>query len=262
MKNKIKILVIDKNHNIAEKGKAFFDDAFELFFVSPHSFDELDKLAQSDNFNLALISSAFNSLDYLETLQYVKKTFVIPTIALLDERKESVDKIIALEMGADNIITYPFEWRELVARIKALLRLVNHVENNVRACISQEKTPDLAYFNGWMLDLENKALCSATKKAPELTVAEFKLLKALCTSPKRAICREKLLKISHQGQMNAANDRSIDILIARLRKKLHDGNSQNDLIKTVRGVGYMLNADVHYSKNASKNIRSQMDLPL
>lgn len=244
MKKKFRLLIIDKNDDAWISGKPYLEDTYELIFATPHDAEDLDEIISSHVFDFVLISSDLAPLDYLDVLVYMKKTFDLPVLVVLNDRKETIDKIVSLEMGADDLINKPFEWRELTARLRAKIRLVQAIEARARYSPNLDH-PRLAYFCGWTLDLDNQTLFSATSPAPELTGAEFKLLEVLISSPKRAVGRQKLLNLSHHDNL-AANDRSIDILIARIRKKINDKPGSQSIIKTIRGVGYMFNADVEY----------------
>lgn len=171
---------------------------------------------------------------------------IIPTIRsqtsaaiiVVSGKDDTMEKIICLEMGADDYMTKPFEMRELSARIKAVLRRSNdNAQPEDKA--ANNKTEKIV-FNGWCLDRTQYQLFDKEQNSADLTVGEFKLLEALVLSARRALTRETLFDLTRENSYDSY-DRAIDIQIARLRKKLGD---DCDLIKTVRGVGYMFNSQV------------------
>lgn len=156
-------------------------------------------------------------------------------IIVVSGKVDTMEKIICLEMGADDYITKPFELRELAARIKAVRRRRNPEES--KETTSTQKA-ERVMFMGWCLDRTQYQLFDEKKQSAGLTTGEFKLLEALVLSPRRAYSREQLFELTRDINFDGY-DRAIDIQIARLRKKLQNP----DLIKTVRGVGYMFCAD-------------------
>jgi len=161
-------------------------------------------------------------------------------IIVVSGKSDTTEKIICLEMGADDYITKPFEMRELSARIKAVLR---RREPSNDAAKEEAKAQDKArekikFEQGWCRDRTQYQLFDDHNKSVELTTGEFKLLEALMLSANRALSREHLFDLTRDGEFDAY-DRAIDIQIARLRKKLRDDSKAPRIIKTVRGVGYM-----------------------
>ena len=160
-------------------------------------------------------------------------------IIVVSGKRDTTEKIVCLEMGADDYLTKPFEMRELSARIKAVLRrLENNHSPPSEEKPSSPKAENVIFGGGWRLDRSQYQLFDKENKSANLTTGEFKLLEALVSAPNRALTREYLFEFTRDGELEAY-DRSIDIQIARIRKKLHDNDNENPLIKTVRGVGYM-----------------------
>ena len=160
-------------------------------------------------------------------------------IIAINGKDAFVDRIISLEMGADDCLTKPFELRELLARIKAVLRRTKQerIPSNDMATGMIAKA-DRIYFNGWVLDRQKYQVFNRDDIAAELTSGEFKLLEAMLISPNRVLSRERLFELTRPGNFDAF-DRAIDIQIGRIRKKINDNSRNPALIKTVRGVGYM-----------------------
>lgn len=162
-------------------------------------------------------------------------------IIVVSGKSDTTEKIVCLEMGADDYMTKPFEMRELSARIKAVLRRSekapnNNVSNDQGTADPQSKPEKIRFGDGWCLDCTQYQLFDKNSESCNLTTGEFKLLEALALSANRALSREHLFELTREGEFDAY-DRAIDIQIGRLRKKLHDTDGQ--IIKTVRGVGYM-----------------------
>ncbi|MEA3065445.1 MAG: two-component system, OmpR family, response regulator [Sphingomonadales bacterium] len=167
---------------------------------------------------------------------YIRATSKIPVI-LLTAKAEETDKIVGLELGADDYVTKPFSPRELLARIKAVLRRAGDA--------SAVRAPDeTGYaFGPWVLRTGERELVGEDGIAVPLSTGEYNLLVALVTHPKRVLTRDQLLDLT-QGRELAAFERSIDNHISRLRRKIESDPSDPKLIKTVWGGGYSLTADV------------------
>ena len=160
-------------------------------------------------------------------------------IIMLTGRRDDVDRIMGLELGADDYLTKPFNPRELLARIRTILR---RTQSHPPA--RSDGQPLRAFrFAGWELDMRTRRLTSADGERVELTHAEFALLNAFLGTPQRILSRDQLLELS-RGYDDDTFDRSIDVQILRLRRKIEADPSRPDLIKTERGAGYFFNAKV------------------
>ncbi|MBA8818229.1 DNA-binding response regulator [Ochrobactrum sp. P6BS-III] len=162
----------------------------------------------------------------------------IPVI-LLTALKEDVDRIIGLEIGADDYLGKPFNPRELTARIKAVLRRSQHVASTT----SDDVT--IFHFGDFSLDPQLRKVVKQDGAQIELTAAEFDLLKVFVERPGRLLSRDQLLDFT-QGRGRGPLDRSIDVLMSRLRRKLDDSQA-GDIFKTVRNGGYQLTVPVKTS---------------
>lgn len=162
-------------------------------------------------------------------------------IIMITAKASDTDRIIGLELGADDYITKPFNVREALARIRAVLR---RYESPARepAPIGPNEHEKFA-FSDWVFDTTARELKNAGGQKTELTTAEFNLLELFVRRPARVLSRDAIMDIM-KGQEWAPMDRSIDTLVARLRKKIESDPEHPSLIKTVRGVGYVLVADV------------------
>jgi two-component system, OmpR family, response regulator len=161
----------------------------------------------------------------------------IPVI-MLTARGEETDRIVGLEMGADDYLAKPFSARELLARIKAILRRARALPQNLQ--------PDSARqirFADWVLDTTHRQIISAANIVTPLSGAEYRLLRIFLSHPNRVLNRDQLVDLT-QGKEADPLDRSIDVQVSRLRNRLGDDPREPRLIKTVRGEGYVLAVDV------------------
>jgi len=157
----------------------------------------------------------------------------VPVI-MLTARGDDTDRIIGLEMGADDYVPKPFNPRELLARIKVILR---RARGAIRVQYGSEQRR--IRFSDWQLDLTTRNLVSPQGVVVALSGAEFRLLKAFLDRPNRILNRDQLMELT-QGQGAEALDRSIDVLVSRVRQRLHEDAREPRIIKTVRGEGYVL----------------------
>lgn len=159
-------------------------------------------------------------------------------IVMLTGRADDTDRIVGLEMGADDYVVKPFNPRELLARVRAVLR-----RSQERPVAGAAPDADVLCFEGWKLDLVRRKLHSPENKEVELTAAEFDLLAVFAKSAKRVLSRDQLLDMA-KGRNATPFDRAIDVQLSRLRRKLEKDPRNPALIKTVRGAGYIFACDV------------------
>ena len=185
--------------------------------------------------DIALIDIMMPGEDGLSLTGFIRATAKTPVI-LLTAKAEETDRIVGLELGADDYVTKPFSPLELVARITAVLR---------RSSSDRVTAPDAEAFafGDWVLRTGERELVGKDGNAVPLSTGEYNLLLAFVTHPRRVLTRDQLLDLS-QGREMAAFERSIDNHISRLRKKLEADPREPKLIKTVWGGGYTLAADV------------------
>ena len=161
-------------------------------------------------------------------------------IIILTGKGETVDKIVGLEIGADDYLAKPFQNRELLARIRSVLRRlsVNRTKNRIH-----EPGAYALRFSGWTLNLATHELISPQGKKVHLTTNEFRLLTIFVKSSNRVMNRDRILDMLSEREWNP-DDRSIDVLVGKLRKKLGLDSNGNEFIKTIRGEGYIFTAKV------------------
>ncbi len=168
----------------------------------------------------------------LDIARQVRAKTNVPII-MVTGKGDTIDRIVGLELGADDYITKPFHVREVLARVRAVLRR--------NAGAKTQAPADRLSFAGWTLDTGRRELTDASDRAHDLTTAEYDLLLLFLERPQRALSRDTIMDLL-KGHDWTPFDRSIDSLIVRLRKKLEP--SESPLIKTVRGVGYVFAAEV------------------
>jgi two-component system OmpR family response regulator len=161
-------------------------------------------------------------------------------ILMLTARNEDTDRIVGLEMGADDYLAKPFVARELLARIAAVLRRTRMLPPNMRAVAEPAR---MLTFGGWSLDTTERHLIDGAGTMVSLSGAEYRLLRVFLDHPQRVLSRDQLLTLT-QGRETDVFDRSIDLLVSRLRQRLGDEAREPRYIKTVRSEGYVFSAAI------------------
>ncbi len=200
------------------------------------------RLAQRSEFDLILLDLGMPDEDGLSLLQLFRSTMDVPVI-IVSGKAKAVDRILGLEMGADDYISKPFNLRELHARIKAVLRRAAPGPQLSTTREGEHKVSRLVRFANWELDMGARELRAPDGTQVVLTAGEFKLLEAFVNHPSRVLSRDMLLDWASNRDWTPF-DRSIDTQIQRLRKKIEDDPRHPDLIRTVRGAGYMFTPKV------------------
>ena len=196
------------------------------------------KILASSAIELVVLDIMMPGEDGLSLCRSIREQGELPVI-LLTARTEETDRIVGLEMGADDYVLKPFSPRELLARIKTVLR-----RSGGGTMAREAQAAATAYrFEGWTLKTDDWTLTGPDMVAIPLSTADFRLLQAFVTHPRQVLSRDQLLDLT-QGREAHAFDRSIDNQISRLRRKLEDDARSPTLIKTVWGGGYMFSADV------------------
>ena len=201
---------------------------------------EMDRRLADGRFDLIVLDLMLPGEDGLAICRRLRRDTRIP-IVMLTAKGDALDRIIGLEMGADDYLAKPFDPRELLARIRAVLRRVGDA-----AEAPVDKTTRVHGFRGFSLDVLARRLLSPEGAEISLTGAEFDLLLVLVERPGRVLSRDRLLDLT-QGRTAGPFERSIDILISRIRRKMETDPHHPDLIKTVRSGGYMFTAEVESS---------------
>jgi two-component system OmpR family response regulator len=227
------ILVVEDDREIRTLVARYLGDNDYHVTTAPDGKD-LDRQMAGGAPDLIILDINLPGEDGLGICRRLRSHSDVPII-ILTAKGEDIDRIIGLEMGADDYVTKPFNPRELLARIRAVLR----------RRLDQPAAPDakVRIFAGWRLDLAARHLTSPEGVRTPVTGAEFDLLQALCEQPGRVLSRERLLEIT-QGRAIEAYERSIDVLISRLRRKIEVNPRDPDFIKTIRSGGYLFTPTV------------------
>jgi two-component system OmpR family response regulator len=203
---------------------------------SARSAAEMDALLKSRSVDLVILDIMLPGEDGLSICRRLRAASSIPII-MVTARDEDIDRIIGLEIGADDYVTKPFNSRELIARIRALLRRAEGSTSSPRL-----RAQPLG-FAGWRIDPTTRELYDPENVRVSLTSVEFDLLIALCRNPGRTLSRDQLLELIHGGQVGSI-ERSVDVHISRIRQKIEADPRDPTLIKTVRLGGYLFTPHV------------------
>jgi len=185
--------------------------------------------------DLVLLDIMLPGTSGIDLCRALRRESEVPII-FISARGSETDRVVGLELGADDYLPKPFGTRELIARVRAVLRRGGMEDRRA------ERGQGIIEFDGYTLSLPRRELLSPGGAVVDLTGAEFDLLVALIDHAQRVIARERLIELS-RTRMGDSSDRSVDVLVSRLRRKL-SGEGKDAPIITVRGVGYMLNAGV------------------
>jgi len=189
--------------------------------------------------DLITLDLTLASDDGLDVARKIRAVATVPII-MITGKGDTIDRIVGLEIGADDYISKPFHVREVLARVRSVLR---RSQEGSLSRLQQSQQAKVFRFANWVLDYDKRELRSTAGTLSPLTTAEFDLLAILVQRPNRVLSRDTLLDLL-KGQEWAAYDRIIDTQVARLRKKIESNPEAPELIKTVRGVGYSFTADV------------------
>ena len=195
---------------------------------------ELERQLARDDLALVLLDLRLGAQSGLDLLREIRARSDLPVIIVTGERRDEVDRVIGLELGADDYITKPFSPRELLARIRAVLRRQTAHPRPRREAMRHR-------FEGWMLDRRLRRLTAPSGSEVRITKGEFALLCAFLDAPGRVLSREHLLQATRMHE--DVFDRSIDVQVLRLRRKL-DADRAASMIRTERGVGYVFDVTV------------------
>jgi DNA-binding response OmpR family regulator len=234
------ILIVDDEEAI----RALLRDCFELDgyrVVEARDGAELARRLAEGTVDLITLDLNLNSENGFDLARQIRATHNIPII-MITGKGDPIDRIVGLELGADDYIAKPFHLREVLARVHAVLRRYAPVSPAAGGPAQSPAGPRFE-FDGWMLDVDKRELKSTSGEARDLTTAEFNLLVLFLERPSRVLSRDNIMDLL-KGHEWSPLDRSIDSLIVRLRRKIEREPEVPRLIKTVRGVGYAFSADV------------------
>ena len=231
------ILIVDDHREIRDLvSRALTKEGFRVSTAADGR--AMQKVLADGRIDLILLDLMLPGEDGLSLCRTLRAKSNVPII-MLTAKGEEVDRVIGLEMGADDYLSKPFGSRELIARIKAVLRRSQETMSKG----DSEQRPKTYHFNRWGLDTGARALLRDDGVTVPLSTGEYDLLIALVERPQRVLNRDQLLDLA-RGRSAAGLDRSIDTQVSRLRKKLELDPSDPKIIKTVWGGGYMFTPTV------------------
>ena len=240
MQENYKILVVDDDMRLRALLERYLtEQGFQVRSVA--NAEQMDRLLTRESFHLMVLDLMLPGEDGLSICRRLRSQSNPMPIIMVTAKGEEVDRIVGLEIGADDYIPKPFNPRELLARIKAVLRRARALPDNLHA-----PQHSFARFDGWTLNFDTRTLHDPAGEAVELSGAEFRLLKIFVERPHRVLNRDQLMDLLH-GRDTEPFDRSIDVQVSRLRQRLGDDAREARLIKTVRGEGYVFTAPVSLS---------------
>lgn len=230
------ILVVDDHSEIRDLLKRFLEQ-HGMRVSCARDGKEMKRLLDEREFDLLVLDLMMPGEDGLTLCRELRVKSRLPII-MLTAMGEETDRIIGLEMGADDYLSKPFNPRELLARIKAVMR-----RTQAESLPAPETLTRDLRFDRWLLDVNRRELVDEEGVGMSLSTAEFDLLKVFLERPQRVLSRDQLLDLA-RGREAVAFDRAIDTLVSRLRRKLERDPKNPELIKTIWGGGYLFAADV------------------
>ncbi|GLS90238.1 DNA-binding response regulator [Psychromonas marina] len=229
------ILVVDDDQDIRELLAQYFTkNSFDV--ITAEDGIEMDSQLSVHQPDLIILDIMLPGDDGFTLCQRIRQTSNVPII-MLTANSDEMDRVLGLEIGADDYIAKPFSPRELLARIKALLRRTQFANQD---SVAEEANTKRRYycFANWKLDTQQQVLLDKNKKVFPLTGADFQLLMLFINSDDKPISRDQICQSLH-GRDAFANERGIDVHLSRLRNYLGDDAKSPNIIKTVRGKGYL-----------------------
>ncbi|HVJ62747.1 MAG TPA: response regulator [Tahibacter sp.] len=228
-----RLLAVDDDREVLELLVRYFTK--QGFHVSTASDgEEMHRTLTADTVDLVLLDLGLPGEDGLTLTRYLREHWH-GAVIIVTGRDDSVDRIVGLELGADDYVTKPFELRELLARVRSVLRRFAPAEKQLSGASSPR---DVVMFAGFRFDLAARSLRGPDGAPIALTSGEFDLLRAFVLQPNRVLSRDTLMNGIH-GREAGPFDRAIDMQIGRLRRKIELDPNQPELIKSVRGAGYL-----------------------
>jgi two-component system OmpR family response regulator len=231
------ILIVDDQREICDLVQEYLSgEGYRVSIAQDGA--EMRKAMTQSSVDLVILDLMLPGEDGLTLARALRQELPNVGIIILTGRGEIVDRIIGLEMGADDYLPKPFHLRELLARVKSVLRRAPS-----RIADAQTAARSKARFAGWNLDLSSRELFSPSGKEVRLTTGEFDLLAAFVNNANQVLTRDRLLDLARNREAGPF-DRTIDVQVGRLRRKLEDDPQRPTMIKTVRGTGYIFTPPV------------------
>ncbi len=235
------ILVVDDDPKIRLLLRRCFEP--EGYQVSEADSRDSAMACLSENqISLVTLDLSLGQDDGLLIAREIRNIGSIPII-MVTGKGDTIDQVVGLEMGADDYITKPFHLREVLARVRSVLRRSELNSSPAVGAPTKSITGESYQFDGWRVDFTRLEMFDPCGETRDLTTAEFKLLETFVKHPHRVLTRDQLMDLL-KGHDWSANDRSVDNQVARLRKKIETDPKNPSYLKTVRGLGYKFTVDV------------------
>ena len=231
-----RILIVDDDAGIRKLMSSFLDRHGYRTDTAAGAAEMRTRLA-AERYDLIVLDVMMPQEDGLTALRSLQNGGAPPVI-MLSAVGTDVDRIVGLEMGADDYLAKPCNPRELLARIRTVLRRRDKAAPAMTASAPRPAGGNCLYFDGWRIDLDARMLYDPADALIGLSDGEFRLLRAFVEHPRRVLTRDQLLDYA-RGADSEHYDRAIDVQISRLRRKLTGGEGRAELIRTVRNEGYM-----------------------
>jgi DNA-binding response OmpR family regulator len=228
----VRILVVEDDQVMRRMVLDYLED-HNMRGLSASGRQELVRNFAENEPDLVVLDLRLDQEDGLDLLREIRTRSDVPVIITTGDRRDEIDRVVGLELGADDYVTKPFSLRELLARIRAVLRR----QEAGRAVSGRDAERGRCRFGGWQLERRTRRLTDPNGTEVALTKGEYALLTAFLDAPQRPLSREHLLQATRVHE--DIFDRSIDVQILRLRRKLETDPSAPSIIRTERGVGYV-----------------------
>lgn len=235
MTDNASILVVDDEPELREMVEEYLTSKGYTVMTAENGV-AMRQILETHSFDLVLLDIKMPGEDGLTLARFLREHYPVGII-MVTAVNEVVDRIVGLEMGADDYISKPFDPRELLARVKSVLRRAVPAPTSADT-EAPDPVPEGVPFGHCMLNLESHKLFDAEGAEIPITSMEFDLLKAFATHSNRVLSRDQLLDMAHNREWDPF-DRSIDIRITRIRRKIEADPSKPQIIRTVRGAGYI-----------------------
>lgn len=242
MSEQLKILIVDDDPDICELLQDYLQKQDFVVITRGNGADIVAVLEQ-EKVDLLVLDVMLPGEDGLSLCQKIRKHSAV-MIIMLSAMGEDTDKIVGIEMGADDYLAKPFNPRELLARIKGLVRRTQGEVGKLREQVGLAKVTNI-HFSNWVVDRNKRKLISPESVTIPLTNGEYELLLVLLENANRVLNRDQLLNITHNRDAGPY-DRTIDVQIGRIRKKIEVDPKEPKFIETIRGGGYQFSGEVSY----------------
>jgi len=238
------VLLVDDHEALQETiTQALIVDGYDV--VAARSSNELLAKLPNTPFDIVLLDLILPDADGLSLISVIREYTDVPII-VISSKSEMTDRVVGLEMGADDYVSKPLALKELSARVKAHLRRYNALQEAARR---DSKNTENVKFGRWTLDRMRVQVYDENGNSCNLSAKEFRMLESLVNAPDRVLSREQILNQSRPDDYDIT-DRAVDVQVLRIRKKIGDTSDADSVIQTVRGIGYMFSTKTAASRKS------------